>query len=117
LQQDASPFCSNIVALSKDAWHDKSKPIEPTRGEVLGQRQRPEKHDRAGTRFNHGLSRSAVKDDVELEMLASANTACLEQQAISSVTMDLVRSRLRLRDIRDHRHEMFTALYARAQKT
>jgi hypothetical protein len=44
-------------------------------------------------------------------MLASANTACLEQQAISSVTMDLVRSKLRLRDIRDHRHEMFTALF------
>jgi hypothetical protein len=44
-------------------------------------------------------------------MLASANTACLEQQAISSMTMDLVRSKLRLRDIRDHRHEMFTALF------
>src|SRR5262249_53008678 len=60
--------------------------------------------------LRHGLSRSAVKDNVALEMLASTITACLEQQVISPATTDLARVNQRLRDIGRHRYEMFAAL-------
>jgi hypothetical protein len=59
------------------------------------------------------LSRSAVQDNVALEMLASTITACLEPQVISSATRELARARLWLRDIRSFRHEMLAALLER----
>src|SRR5215831_9501227 len=63
--------------------------------------------------LRHGLSRSAVKDNVALEMLASTITAYLEQQVVSSATTDLARVNQRLRDIGRHRYEMFAALLER----
>jgi hypothetical protein len=60
--------------------------------------------------LRHGLSRSAVQDNVALEMLASTITTCLEQHVISSATRDLAQAKLRLKDIRSFRREMLAAL-------